>query len=394
MSFPVYIEKMNVDSRFYQEKMDNLRTAEAAYSNNSLESSLYPVKINAQITDACNLNCIICPIKRPLKNPHVMDIEVFENIAHAVFPYSILFSPTDIGEPLIYPWFDKICNLLKEYDVLLDLTTNGTLLNRDISEKILSVAADIKISFDGFNNVTFEGIRCGAKKGLVERKLLELSSIRQEIAYPQYPEITVQSTILRRNISEIPDIVNLAYSAGADRVKAYYLISYRSETDDEVLAGEDEEYRSYLSEAHDLAKSYSMQIELAEYSTHIRDLDLKRVNCKNPWYQTWIDYNGDLYPCHSHRGFSCGNIGKGFSSVWNGHYYRQLRRSIINNKSGSICHNCGMQYSQSNDQSFAPYDRKNFFSNNASNPKIDDQIRWSARTRLFDLNRRDNLVLQ
>lgn len=369
--------------------MENLRIAEKTYSDKSLESSLSPVKINSQITDACNLNCIICPIKRPLKAPHVMNIEFFETIAHTLFPYSILFSPTDIGEPLMYPWFDKICDLLKKYDVLLDLTSNGTLLDRAISEKILSVAADIKISFDGSKKGTFENIRCGAKKELVEKKLLELISIRQEMAYPQNPEITVQSTVLRRNISEIPDIVNMAYSAGADRVKAYYLISYHPETDGEVLAGKDEEFISYLSEAHDLARSYGMEIELAENSTNLNGLDLKRVNCKNPWYQTWIDYDGNFYPCHSHRGFSCGNIVNGLSSVWNGEYYQQIRNSIINNKFGSICYNCGMQYSQNNNQSFAPYDRENFLSNNASNPKIDDHIRWSARTRLFDLNGRE-----
>lgn len=388
MIFPVSLDKLNTDSEYYASKIKNLRVAENLYLSNSIESSPYPVKTNFQITDACNLQCIICPIKRPLKDPHIMSIQVLEKCAKKIFPYSILFSPTDIGEPLLYPWFNKLCLLLKNYDVLMDITTNGVLLNKDNSKQILSIASDIKISYDGFRNETFDGIRCGAKKEVVENKIVELNTIREKMAYLHKPEITVQSTILRRNISEIPDIVKMASAAGADRVKAYHLISYHPETDSEVLVGGDDHYTSILHEAFDLAKSFGISIELAEYSVPLNAVPLKRINCLNPWYQTWIDYDGNIYPCHSHSGLSCGNISNGIASTWNGDQYRRLRNYVMINKPGSICHNCGMQYQQCDNSSLAPYDGENFLSCHASSPIIDDTIRWSARTRLFDIKGR------
>ena len=80
----------------------------------------------------------------------------FDKIVQKLFPTLMEVHPTNIGEPLISPWFDYLAEKAYEYGVLLDITSNGTLLTEEKIKKILPSLLDIKISFDGAKKETFE----------------------------------------------------------------------------------------------------------------------------------------------------------------------------------------------------------------------------------------------
>ena len=148
MVFYLHESQMNTDSKYYQSKMENLHDAESAYLSGKPISSKLPPKLNFQTNYSCNARCKSCPIERPLRENKEMDISVFDRIAEETFPTAILISTTTLGEPLMLPWFGHLCSTARRYDVLADIVTNGMLLDENNINDILSIAADIKISYD------------------------------------------------------------------------------------------------------------------------------------------------------------------------------------------------------------------------------------------------------
>ena len=385
MVFYLHESQMNTDSKYYQSKMENLHDAESAYLSGKPISSKLPPKLNFQTNYSCNARCKSCPIERPLREKKEMNISVFDRIAEEAFPTAILISTTTLGEPLMLPWFGHLCSTARRYDVLADIVTNGMLLDENNINDILSIAADIKISYDSSDEDMFKNLRPGCKKSVIDNNIAHLMKQRSKTCPPQNPTVTIQSTLMKSNIHQLPAIVKLASDAGADRVKAYYMISYSQQTDSEVLAGNDREYRHFIGEAKELAIEYGLKFEASEESSDGAQTGLRDVRCTTAWHQMWVDYNGFAYPCHSHGGYSLGNTEVGIANLWNNEKYLAIRRTDGKQK-GLPCYLCGMLFERDGDIP-VPYDTDNFHSSHSGN-RIGAGVRWSNRSRLFDSTER------
>ena len=83
-------------------------------------------KIYIEITNNCNLNCSFCsPVKRKRKN---ITIKEFETILKKVKDYTDYIYLHIKGEPLLHPQIIELLKKAEEYDLKVNLTTNGTLL--------------------------------------------------------------------------------------------------------------------------------------------------------------------------------------------------------------------------------------------------------------------------
>ena len=156
--------RLNKENPYYELKKQNYLAVKEAYFSDKFDLTTLPLRATVQTTDFCNLNCIMCQIhsqeeKHTLEQMAKSD---FDKIVQKLFPTLMEVHPTNIGEPLISPWFDYLTEKAFEYGVLLDITSNGTLLSEEKIKKILPSLLDIKISFDGAKKETFEKIRKGA----------------------------------------------------------------------------------------------------------------------------------------------------------------------------------------------------------------------------------------
>lgn len=107
-------------------------------------------KIYVEITNVCNLKCKFCPDTKREKK--FMRIEDFRNILNSIKPYTNLIYLHIKGEPLLHP---DIENILKECDnsnIMVNITTNGTLLldKIDILRKCKAIR-QINISLHSLN---------------------------------------------------------------------------------------------------------------------------------------------------------------------------------------------------------------------------------------------------
>lgn len=373
---------------YYEFKKINYLRAKELYFSDKADINCLPIRATVQTTDFCNLSCIMCQIHSQ-KERHTlkqMPVNDFDKIVEKLFPALIEVHPTNIGEPMISPWFGYLCRKTEEYGVLLDITSNGTLMTEENILNILPSLLDIKISFDGIKKETFEKIRKGADFNRLLYNIDNFLKIRK--SFYRKPTITLQVTLFNFNYKELPDIIKFAKDKGIDRVKAYHVFSYSNEIDKVSLVNDLENFEGIRKECAELAKQLGIKIEIAEPPSKNPKQDLQNLvhqKCRLPWTECFIDYDGYVYPCHIHNHIAFGNIfSEDTFKVWNGNYAQLLRNGLINgNFEKLICNNCGNNYIRVNREMSVPYNKDDYLFNKTG----DKNINWGNRCKQFLLNR-------
>ncbi len=384
------LNKLDKNGIYYETKIKNYEDTKKNYLIRKEKISNYPIKLILQTTEKCNLKCDMCQIPRQtFSNNQLLDMDpkFIKKVADEVFPYLIEVHPSNIGESTYSSNFPFFLDLVKKYEVLLDLTTNGILLNRKLLEKVLPVASDIKFSLDGYRKETYEKIKKNASYSVIIRNIKDAIDLIKKNNYPNKPSITIQMTLMRSNFKELPDIIKLAHELGVNKVKAFHLFSFYKKLNNEVIIGSkyEEEFNEIHEESLEIANEYNLEIEIAEPRGIDFKFQLLSIPCTLPWSQSWIDVDGAVYLCHSHNGESAGNIQKNkFIEIWNSQLYQKVRNGFRNNKLVWYCKNCGTNYYKQDFNQQVPYDICNFRSGTYN---YNVPIRWSGRMKQFDLPR-------
>ena len=95
-------------------------------------------KIYVEITNSCNLKCSFCPESKRVKE--FIGVEKFEHIINEVKEYTNLVALHVKGEPLLHPNLKEILEICNKNDILVNITTNATLLEKN-KEIIIESAA-------------------------------------------------------------------------------------------------------------------------------------------------------------------------------------------------------------------------------------------------------------
>ncbi len=166
-----------VDIPKYLTNLDSVweRFEDALCSNVFLESyeEKYfknPTNVHVALSNRCNLSCVMCPYHSPqitplhtsdfFKKAHFMDREVFREIAKFCGENQIFLQFGQLDEPLLHPHFIEFLEIAKSFDVPLNLTTNGTLLNEKIARSLAeSSIKNIIFSLDAIDRESYAAIR-------------------------------------------------------------------------------------------------------------------------------------------------------------------------------------------------------------------------------------------
>lgn len=135
----------------------------------------FPLHLDIDPTNRCNLGCVMCPrtyyLKEGIKEwnpqgrPGDMDFSLYEAMVeegagHGLKSVKLNF----LGEPILYKRLTDMVRVAAEAGLWTMINTNATLLNPDISEKLLAAGlTDIFFSFDSPYPEEYEKVRLGAK---------------------------------------------------------------------------------------------------------------------------------------------------------------------------------------------------------------------------------------
>ena len=136
-------------------------------------------KIYIEITNNCNLHCSFCSeVLKPRRN---MTIEEFEKILKKIRPYTDYIYLHVKGEPLLHPNIIDFLRCAEQYNLKVNLTTNGTLLEQ--YAKMLSKCSalnKINISLhcetndEHYLDKVFKNVECFSKKQTIVYRLWTL----------------------------------------------------------------------------------------------------------------------------------------------------------------------------------------------------------------------------
>ena len=89
-------------------------------------------RIYIEITNNCNLNCSFC--SEVLKKRRNMSLEEFEEVLNKIKDYTDYIYLHVKGEPLVHKDIIEFINKANEYNLKVNLTTNGTIFNKYAKE--------------------------------------------------------------------------------------------------------------------------------------------------------------------------------------------------------------------------------------------------------------------
>ena len=189
-------------------------------SRGRLTLEFLPRLIFWETTAGCNLRCIHC------RRIDVADRLVPEDLSTAeskqLIDQIVAFcNPILVlsgGEPLIRPDIFEIAEYAVAKGLRVALATNGTLIDKHMAQRIVDAGIRrIAISLDGATAETHDAFR--ALPGCFAQALEGIEHLRR-----QGMSVQINTTVARHNIDELPQILSLALSLGADALHIFLLV--------------------------------------------------------------------------------------------------------------------------------------------------------------------------
>ncbi len=172
-----------------------------------------------ELTKGCNLRCIHCRASATeLSSPDDLSTEaakaIIDQIAEVSSPILVLSG----GEPLFRKDIFELARYGTGKGLRVALATNGTLVTRQVAQKIVdSGVKRVAISLDGADAATHDTFRGipgafdAAITGFLNLKDLGMS-------------VQINTTIARHNAHQLPHVLDLAKSLGADALHTFLLV--------------------------------------------------------------------------------------------------------------------------------------------------------------------------
>jgi len=190
-----------------------------------------------EATSLCNIKCITCMRNVWSDESGHMDMEVFYTIIQQLKDLPHLQSVTlaGFGEPLYHPEILSMVQAIKDLGLELTISTNGTLLNSDIAEKLIDAGLDkIIVSIDSGSPELFADIRPGVDLNTILSNLIGLNEIKHR-RQSKHPVVGIEFVAMRRNIDDIADLPRLGSLLSASFIIITNLLPHTEDMKNEIL---------------------------------------------------------------------------------------------------------------------------------------------------------------
>ncbi len=322
--------------------------------------------------DDCNLHCIMCEEFSEFSDrqatrraegrpPRRMDVALIRKVVAEAKPHGLReIIPSTMGEPLHYADFEEILTICHEFDVKLNLTTNGTFPRKPVEEwaRLISpVTSDVKISWNGARAETAESIMKGVRFEKVLRNVRTFIRVRDEVAAAggNRCRVSFQLTFLETNVDELPGIIRLAAELGIDRVKGHHLWVHFPQIADLSMRRSPEAINRWnraVECAYEAAEQHRLLSDAKVLLENIFPLDgtsdeiAPNAVCPFLGKEAWVAADGRFNPCCAPDALrrSLGDFGflseRTLMEVWTSPEYRELKETHLRH---SLCRGCNMR---------------------------------------------------
>ncbi len=257
------------------------------------------------ITDKCNSRCISCDYWRFGRNEMSMDL--IRWLADELPRFGTRIVLLSGGEPLQHPEWEGIATRFKEKGLMVAMVTSGILLSRH-AESVARSIDELYVSLDGATTESYLRIRGVDGFEVLAQGIRKLAG--------RLP-ITVRTTVQRENFREIPALVRLSRSWGADHHSflavdvSTHAAFARQEIFNNSMSLSREDLDPFARVLEDTAREFGTEFEqgyiiesrnklalLHGYFAALLGLQpFPPVQCNAPRFSAVIETDGSLKPC-------------------------------------------------------------------------------------------------
>lgn len=308
-----------------QQSNSDLNLREIENGATILESK--PRRIVLELTNLCNLNCIMCGRNSADFKTTILNMEWFYKL-ESIFDTIEEVTLMGWGEPTMHPNFIEMLKTIDKYNTRKYFCTNGMSLDK-IKEAIFKYKVDVfAVSVDGATQETNSRIRRGSDLNKIMENLREITEYKKTNKL-KYPWINFVFCAMKSNIHELPDLVRLAAEVGIEEVKVVYLTAFDNNLADEVLWNCSDITRKYFDEAEKIGDKLGIVVKFP----YIQGEDIAGNNEHNDCFVTWRDFflgsDGFIRPCMSTPvQFMKFDMNKTFEEMWNSEQYQKYRKTV------------------------------------------------------------------
>jgi len=271
----------------------------------------FPLLLDVEITNACNLDCLMCYRQIMTRRVGFMDKEVFQKIINEAASYKPGIRFIRYGEPLLHKDIFSFIRFVKERSLIAHMTTNGLLMDEKAIDNILASGLDsIIFSFQGAGKKEYEKIRNNNSYDTLRAAIINLKSRRDKNGLDR-PFIQITTTFLDETEKERKGFIK-EWQEVSDKVDYWYTSLLRLSNVKRIkplLA------RQRVKEVADQGKCIEVMTKLS------------------------VNWNGDVTAC-------CGdydgalvlaNIGKNsLKEIWDSQKLTSIRKALIEGNRNSI----------------------------------------------------------
>lgn len=286
-----------------------------------------PRRLVLELTNACNLNCVMCGRNAAQFRPTVFQMDwlrYFEPMLDTVEEVTLM----GWGEPTIHPEFVQMLELIHRHDARIYFCTNGMRLGQ-LKKAIFDNRVDVfAVSVDGARPETNDRIRHGSDLRKITEDLREIKRL-QRAENLSYPYINFVFCAMKSNLHELPDLVRLAADIGLEEVKAVYLTAFDQEMAQEGLWDCRGEVEDVFGAAAELGESLGVTLKLPHLQGEDPAGDALHKDCFVAWRDFFLGSDGMVRPCMSTpTQFFPFSVERPFEEMWNAECFRQYRTAV------------------------------------------------------------------
>ena len=283
-------------------------------STNNYVTPSFPPRVILELTNQCNLSCVMCPRRYSNAKSGFLDYKLFKKVIDEMRARCDSgLVPFFRGESLLHPDFMRMLKYITLKRITpVQLSTNAILLDDKMSDAILNSSINfISFSLDGFDKATYNKVRIGGDFALVVKNIGRFLE-KKKLLNRDLPEVQVSMVKTIHTKNTITKFVS-EWSNKVDRVRVY--------------------------EEHSMDGNFGYL-----KNSHIKSIAMRKP-CKKLINEIAIYCNGDVALCNHdwNRRDSIGNIKKdSIEKIWKNKKYNELRRKHSDGKVGNeiICGKC------------------------------------------------------
>lgn len=295
-----------------------------------------PIYLEIAPSGGCNHRCTFCALDYLKYKPVFLDLSVLKSMlkqASILGVKSVMYAGE--GEPLLHKDICEIIRYTKDCGIDAAITTNGVLLKKEISQKILKFLSWARVSFNAGKSKTYAKIHRTKEEDFYK----VLRNIEDAVKIKNRNELTtaigVQLLLIPENVKELFILVKLLKDIKVDylTIKPYSQHPLSKSHIDPAF-----KYEDYLYMNEKLRN-----MEDANFKIIFRSQTMKRISagkdykrCLGLPFWAYVDAHGNVYACSALLGkkeFCYGNIYKNdFRTIMNS----SRRKAIIDRVSARL----------------------------------------------------------